>query len=510
MSATQPKTYKPRGVQLRDPSDFDTLRTQIGDKALAAVKETFPKSFGGVRLEVDELHYGPEPDMSPEAETKALLNDKYVTRQLKGNLRLFDETTGALLDERKATTVMNVPWLSRRGTFIHRGNHYTSAAQMRLVPGTYGRIMDNGNVEVHANMRPGTGTSWRLMLEPESGQLRLRVGPSSGLHLYSLWKDLGVHDDEIKSLWGEGTWKINADNYNPRTLGMAYKRFVPQRLQVAGASVEEQRAAVLEALNKGKVLASVLQRNLPAFFDRSKMASIGESLNREDDLNKLFKPDLTPDDMHESYQSVYGKHGPRLASMQRWPERWINKALDPMGWMEWYMNYHEGRRSSDDARQIRRWLRMKRTHGAEFAKAPTPRRAFALRNWAIDPLKLVDESARPEVEQSMKAYRDKAWEEWADKKAAFDLGDLQALALHLNQTSQAGIDLNATAEDIETSIKSFLMRDSKEDNAWLRAAEEAKVASVIGAFMRHDADAFDLQEDGGRLKVSHGGRSILL
>lgn len=495
---------------MRDPSDFDTLRTQIGDKALAAVKETFPKSFGGVRLEVDELHYGPEPDMSPEAETKALLNDKYVTRQLKGNLRLFDETTGALLDERKATTVMNVPWLSRRGTFIHRGNHYTSAAQMRLVPGTYGRIMDNGNVEVHANMRPGTGTSWRLMLEPESGQLRLRVGPSSGLHLYSLWKDLGVHDDEIKSLWGEGTWKINADNYNPRTLGMAYKRFVPQRLQVAGASVEEQRAAVLEALNKGKVLASVLQRNLPAFFDRSKMASIGESLNMENDLNKLFKPDLTPEDMHESYQSVYGKHGPRLASMQRWPERWINKALDPMGWMEWYMNYHEGRRSSDDARQIRRWLRMKRTHGAEFAKMPTPRRAFALRNWAIDPLKLVDEAARPEVEQAMKAYRDKAWEAWADKKAAFDLGDLQALALHLNQTSQAGIDLNATAEDIETSIKSFLMRDSKEDNAWLRAAEEAKTASVIGAFLRHDADAFDLQEEGGRLKVSHGGRSILL
>ena len=407
-------------------------------------------------------------------------------------------------------TIMNVPWLSSRGTFIHRGNHYTSAAQMRLVPGPFSRVMDNGNVEVHANMRPGTGTSWRLMLEPESGQLRLRVGPSTGLHLYSLWKDLGVSDDEMKALWGEGTWKSNADKYNPRTLSMAYKRFVPSRKQVAGASVDVQRAAVREALEQGKVLASVVRRNMPAFFDRAKQASIGSELAATDDLHKLFKPDLQPDDMAESYQSIYGKHGPRLASMEAWPSHWINKAYDPMGWMEWYMAYSDGRRCPDDLRQIRRWLRMRRTHGDAYARNPTPRRGFALRNWAIDPLKLLPEDQRDAAAQAMAAYRSQAWEEWAAKKASFTLPDLQALATHLNQTSGAGINVDDTAGNLEAAIKVFLLRESREESAFLRAAEEAKTASVIEAFIRHDPAAFELAEAGDQVKVSFANHSRLL
>ena len=34
---------------------------------------------------------------------------------------------------------------------------------------------------------------------------------------------------------------------------------------------------------------------------------------------------------------------------------WI-KDIDPYGWFQWYCRYHLGRRSSDDSRQINRWL----------------------------------------------------------------------------------------------------------------------------------------------------------
>ena len=34
---------------------------------------------------------------------------------------------------------------------------------------------------------------------------------------------------------------------------------------------------------------------------------------------------------------------------------WIDKQ-DPYGWVEWYCNFYLGRRSSDDERQIKRWL----------------------------------------------------------------------------------------------------------------------------------------------------------
>ena len=44
----------------------------------------------------------------------------------------------------------------------------------------------------------------------------------------------------------------------------------------------------------------------------------------------------------------------------------------------------------DDESQIKRWKAFKARHGGNaFRSNPTPRRAYALRNWAIDPTKLV-------------------------------------------------------------------------------------------------------------------------
>jgi hypothetical protein len=48
-----------------------------------------------------------------------------------------------------------------------------------------------------------------------------------------------------------------------------------------------------------------------------------------------------------------------------WQNGWI-RSQDPRGWFQWYCRYYSGRRSSDDARQIRRWRAIRR-HVAQIA-----------------------------------------------------------------------------------------------------------------------------------------------
>jgi hypothetical protein len=129
-----------------------------------------------------------------------------------------------------------------------------------------------------------------------------------------------------------------------------------------------------------------------------------------------FLPDLQPDEMREAVNAIYGGRGPRLASMKSWPAKWLDDQ-DSMGWLQWYEAYGNGRRSDTDEAQINRWKSFKRRHGAQFITNPTPRRAFALRNWAIDPLKLLREDQRADMERAMSAYKNAEHVKWALRRA---------------------------------------------------------------------------------------------
>ena len=51
------------------------------------------------------------------------------------------------------------------------------------------------------------------------------------------------------------------------------------------------------------------------------------------------------------------------SSLESWESSgWINKQ-DPYGWFQWYTRYCTGRRTNDDERQIRRWLKLAGPNG---------------------------------------------------------------------------------------------------------------------------------------------------
>jgi hypothetical protein len=137
-------------------------------------------------------------------------------------------------------------------------------------------------------------------------------------------------------------------------------------------------------------------------------------------FDPMFTPDLTPTQMlmlgvfggkymtdcpEEFPRSWFanaklcsGRHDPRVnyfgvnasQSLALWRRKgWIHRQ-DPRGWFQWYCRYYMGRRTADDARQIRRWRAISR-HVAAIRKNCEPgdlecrrRQRQAVLHWAYD------------------------------------------------------------------------------------------------------------------------------
>jgi len=109
-----------------------------------------------------------------------------------------------------------------------------------------------------------------------------------------------------------------------------------------------------------------------------------------------------PQDWFEHAKLCSERHDPELncfgvnasQPLSEWRRKgWIHEQ-DPRGWFQWYCRYFIGRRSADDARQIRRWRAVTR-HLAQLRKncrrgdlQCRPRQRQALLHWAYDTRKV--------------------------------------------------------------------------------------------------------------------------
>lgn len=95
---------------------------------------------------------------------------------------------------------------------------------------------------------------------------------------------------------------------------------------------------------------------------------------------------------HDPMLNYFGVNASQPLSVWR-AKGWIYHE-DPRGWFQWYCRYYMGRRSDDDARQIRRWRAMKR-HVAQLINGCQKgdflcrtKQRQALLHWAYDSRKM--------------------------------------------------------------------------------------------------------------------------
>ncbi len=102
--------------------------------------------------------------------------------------------------------------------------------------------------------------------------------------------------------------------------------------------------------------------------------------------------DVTIEENHNKELNFFGVNASQ--PLRVWQKkRWIHPQ-DPRGWFQWYCRYYRGRRTDDDARQIKRWKAMGR-HIAQIKKNCHPgdlschrRQRQAILHWAIDSRKI--------------------------------------------------------------------------------------------------------------------------
>lgn len=263
----------PEGVELYDFEDAPAHRKLIYEDAQKTLQKQFPRVHNGVRMELRDLHYADPEDYTIKQQKEALLSDKYLARRLRGTVELYDDKTGDLLDK-KTTTLMRVPYLTERHTIIRDGNEWSSIAQARLLAGAYTRVQANGEPETQFNVRPGTGMPFRVHMDPESAIFRMSVH-GSDLSLYSLMKDIGISDDELRTRWGDEVFEANAGKYDTRTLDKAYMKIVPAWNRKANPSRtrEEKAALIRDAITRSQAATKVLKYTLPNLTDSTKSAS---------------------------------------------------------------------------------------------------------------------------------------------------------------------------------------------------------------------------------------------
>lgn len=207
--------------------DVGALRSRLYDRVRQSHSDLYPIENAQYRLELGDVDYDQDEPTGLARQKKAIIGGTTLHRSLSGTWRLVNKATNQVVDERRGRVAM-VPHVSDRGTFIYRGNEYTLANQMRLKPGVFTRKKETGELESHFNIMPGSGPSFRVFMDPESGVFHARIGQSK-IPLYTILRSLGVTNEQMVEAWGRDLFASNSLQDNVKHLDRAYEKLTNRR-----------------------------------------------------------------------------------------------------------------------------------------------------------------------------------------------------------------------------------------------------------------------------------------
>jgi len=269
--------------EVRSFLDIPVIRKNIFNNVQEAITKKYPIENDNYALELTNLRYDGSAfgvkdsnidwtnfKVPKKRQKEALLSRETLDVPLKGTWSLRDKLTNQIISQNEKV-VARVPYMTERGTFIFRGNEYVTSHQQRLRPGIYTRVKENGEIEAHANLLPGTGSSFRMFMEPETGIFKFRLGQGT-FPAYPVFKALGVNDNTLRETWGDKLLALNMAKATKADIQSFMDRVADYKTKKQFASAPEQGIAA--AFAKMKIDPEVSQRTLGKPYDAINVESL--------------------------------------------------------------------------------------------------------------------------------------------------------------------------------------------------------------------------------------------
>lgn len=197
--------------EIYDPTDFHTVGNKIRNNVAKAIHERFPVVGDKYTLAIENLAYEKPKNLKLANEKSTIQQEKSLMDSLRGDWVLYDTATGKEI-ERKHATILNVPRMTSRGTFIRNGSELGLKHMFRLRPGIYARIKSDGTPAIHINPAQTTGRQMSLLMDQQTGVMTIKRETRT-YGVLPLLKAAGVSDDTIKAAWGNEVYDMNYNKF---------------------------------------------------------------------------------------------------------------------------------------------------------------------------------------------------------------------------------------------------------------------------------------------------------
>lgn len=196
-----------KDVKIFRMDDYPTIRKVLFENVKNAISQRFPLYNDRYTLSIEDVDYDDPEEIGLVKQKQAILDGKSIARRLRGTWVLRDAKTNKEVSRTRRMTLMNVPYITDRGTFIRNGHEYAFSNIMRMEPGVYTKQRDD-EVSAQFNIKKGTGAGFNMFLQPNTGVFKIKRNTTSA-PAYTVFHDIGITDDQMKEAWGQELFDKN-------------------------------------------------------------------------------------------------------------------------------------------------------------------------------------------------------------------------------------------------------------------------------------------------------------